>query len=372
MLRQLARLTRTLPSAGPGALAVAIYSDATNRVVPAAEAGFEGVACVDDAARAFELLCDLLVITRDTRVRTWAEGLLEFLLWMHDGGGLWTNFIYDWTGCRNGDGRTSAPGANFWQARALNAMAKAWAVFGDKRARRALDLGLEVAFESEAPSDIRSLHMTAVMQLIAEEPTRDRQSRLNAWSDEVAQSESGGVLMNSADECGVPHLWGHIQEGVLADAGALLEREDLVKVAERSADKVFVELIESGFCAPLVQPYGVQSAVFGMDRLAVATGRSEYRRLARLARLWFDGRNPPGRAVYDRGVGRVADGIDGLRISLRSGAESNISAGIALLPDAVLLVGRQPPEGRLFNLPLPNGFCGDRAGGLARLGAAWV
>ncbi|HUZ89823.1 MAG TPA: hypothetical protein VMU49_08340 [Candidatus Acidoferrales bacterium] len=321
-------------------------------VVPAAEAGVEGVACVDDAARAFGLLCDLFVITRDTRVRAWAAGLLEFLLWMHDGGGLWTNFIYDWTGRRNGDGRTSAPGVNFWQARALNAMAKAWVVFGDKRARVALDLGLEVAFESEAPSDVRSLQMTALMQLIMEEPTRDRRRRLGAWSDEVAQCELGGVLMNSADERGAPHLWGHIQEGVLADAGTVLEREDLVKVAERSADRVFAELIDSGFRAPLVQPYGVQSAVFGMDRLAAATGRSEYYRLARLARLWFDGRNPPGRAVYDRDSGRVADGIDELRISLRSGAESNISAGLALFPDIVLLVSTQPPGERLFSFLL--------------------
>ena len=56
MLRQLARLTRPIPSAGPGALAVAVYADGSDETVAARESGFEGVACVDDAARLLGLL----------------------------------------------------------------------------------------------------------------------------------------------------------------------------------------------------------------------------------------------------------------------------------------------------------------------------
>jgi hypothetical protein len=64
MLRQLARLTRPLPSAGPQALAVAVYGDALDRHVDAKESGYEGVACVDDAARLLDVLCDVWLRTR--------------------------------------------------------------------------------------------------------------------------------------------------------------------------------------------------------------------------------------------------------------------------------------------------------------------
>jgi hypothetical protein len=55
--------------------------------------------------------------------------------------------------------------------------------------------------------------------------------------------------------------------------------------------------------------------------------------LARKARSWFDGRNPAGAAVYDRANGRVADGLDDGHLNDRSGAEANITAGLALLDD---------------------------------------
>jgi hypothetical protein len=348
LLRQLARLTRPLPAAGPRALAIAVYADARGHIQPAAEAGFEGVACVDDAARGCELLCDLFAATGDLRLREWAEGLLEFLLWMHDGSGRWVNFACDWTGCRNVGGRTSEAGVNFWQGRALNAMVKAWLILGDQRARDALNLGMQAAGQPGVPSNVRALHVSALLHLFVAEPSVALRSQLSAWSDEILESRSGDLLMNSPDERGAPHLWGHIQEGVLADAGALLDREDLVAVAERSADHIFVELIESGFCAGRVRPYDVQSAVFVMDRLAAVTGRTEYGRLGRQARMWFDGRNPSGRPVYDRFLGRVADGIDDLRVNPNSGAESNIVAGLALADDAVLLVRKQPKTGPLF------------------------
>ncbi len=249
MLRQLARLTRPLAAAGPRALAIAVYADVRDDIQPAAEAGFEGVACVDDAARGCELLCDLFAATGDLRLRAWAEGLLEFLLWMHDGSGHWVNFVYDWTGCRNVGGRTSEAGVNFWQGRALNAMVKAWLVLGDQRARDALNLGMQAAGQPGIPSNVRALQMTALLHLLVAEPSVALLSQLGAWSDEILESRSGDLLMNSPDERGAPHLWGHIQEAVLADAGALLDREDLVAVAERSADQIFVQLIESGFRA---------------------------------------------------------------------------------------------------------------------------
>jgi hypothetical protein len=161
--------------------------------------------------------------------------------------------------------------------------------------------------------------------------------QLSAWCDELAGCRRDGMLMNSPDERGRPHLWGHIQEAVLADASVVLGREDLCLLAISSAEAVFVEVIESGFGLPHVQAYDVQSAAFVMDRLSAVTGQPRYRELALKARTWFDGRNSARAAIYDRANGRVADGLDNGRLSDRSGAEANISAGLALLDDPVVL-----------------------------------
>ena len=91
------------------------------------------------------------------------------------------------------------------------------------------------------------------------------------------------------------------------------------------------------FDLPHTHAYDVQSAVFVMDRLAVATGRRRYADLARKARRWFDGRNPACTPIYDRAVGRVADGLDDQRVSDSSGAEANITACLALLGDPGVL-----------------------------------
>jgi hypothetical protein len=145
------------------------------------------------------------------------------------------------------------------------------------------------------------------------------------------------MLMNSPDERGRPHLWGHVQEAVLADASLVLERADLLHLAVTSAEAVFAEIIESGFDLPHVHSYEVQSAVFVMDRLADVTGEPRHANLARKARSWFDGRNPAGAAMFDRATGRVADGLDDGRVSDRSGAEANITACLALQGDPGVL-----------------------------------
>ena len=94
-------------------------------------------------------------------------------------------------------------------------------------------------------------------------------------------------------------------------------------------------MIASSFDLPQVQPYGVACAVRAMDALAAATGDVRYRGLATDARAWFDGRNSAHRPVYDRATGAVADGIDDGRVSLNSGAESNVLGAQALFAEVV-------------------------------------
>jgi hypothetical protein len=337
VLRQIARLGRRVPSAGAGALAVAVYADAADDAVPAREAGYEGVACVDDAARALELYCDLWAATRLPWALRWCQGLLDFILAMQDDDGRWVNFILDWDGTPNREGRTSVAGGGFWQARALLALARSSRILTDARIDAALQRGLPHTMGSDVPADVRVLHiMTALTLLDGAEDARLR-DLLALWSDEVMGCRQGDMLMNSSYERGHPHLWGHVQEAVLVDAGARLDRDDLVVAACRSAELVFPRIVRAGFDLPRTQPYDVASSVHVLSRLAQVNGNSEYGALAAAARGWFDGRNPAGRPVYDRSAGRVGDGVDGRCVSTESGAESNIVGAQALFDDAVTL-----------------------------------
>jgi hypothetical protein len=338
VLRQLARLTRPLPAGASGALAVAVYSDALGRAVSAEESGFEGVACVDDAARLLGVLCDVWERTRQPWAERWARGLLEFVLWMQEPDGRWLNFVTDWNGARNTAGITSRGGENFWQARALMGVSLAWLTFGDERAERALHKGLEHAVGRRAPPDIRALHVMTGLRLMGAGRGGTLADVVREWCDELVACRDGdGVLKNSAYETVTPHLWGHVEEGVLADASATFEVTDYRDAAVRSAEQLIEPAIRQAFPAPGTAPYDVASCVFVCDRLHEVTGEAKWASLAADARAWFDGRNTARLPVYDRERGRVADGIDGTRISENSGAEANVVAAEALGEDVVRL-----------------------------------
>jgi len=156
MLRQLRRLTRPVPAAGPAACALGVYADAADGLVGARESGEEGVACVDDASRALVLFADLWTATGDPELRSWATGLLDFLLYLQRPDGRFVNFIHDWSGAPNEHGQTSVPGGAFWQARALSGLAKAWVGLDDERAAAAFARALAPVRAAPAAADVRS------------------------------------------------------------------------------------------------------------------------------------------------------------------------------------------------------------------------
>jgi hypothetical protein len=322
-------------------VAIAVYADGLDQPVRAQEAGYEGVACVDDAARALELYCDLWEATGLPWVLRWCEGLLDFILAMQDSDGRWLNFILDWEGTPNRGGRTSIAGGGFWQARAVLALARALLVLDDARIETALRRALpHIMTATDVPADVRALHISTALVLSDGLLDYGLDELLPTWSDELLRCRAGDVLMNAPDERGRPHLWGHIQEGVLADASARLDRDDLLVIACRSAEQLFEGIVKTSFALPRIQPYDVASVVYGLNRLADVTGASDYAALAAASRAWFDGRNPAGRSVYDRRSGRVADGIDERRVSGHSGAEANIVCAQALFDDATTVARR--------------------------------
>jgi hypothetical protein len=305
----------------------------------ARERGFEGVACVDDAARAIVLLLDLWRDTGDRRLRVWATGLVDFVLHMQRDDGPFHNFIGDWNGTVNTGGPTSYAGSTFWQARAVRALAKAHLALRDERVAVPLARGFAFATENPAPPDVRAIQVLGALDLLRGGLTPVVRETLQRWCDEIAECRTGDVLLNSPDETTTPHLWGHVQEGALAEAAVVLDRPELLEVARRSAAVLITPQIEAAFPEATVQPYGVAAAVYVMDRLYQATNEAPYARWRDQARAWFDGRNSAKRPIYDRENGRVLDGIDDGRLNPHSGAESNIVGAQALFYDVAPRVG---------------------------------
>jgi hypothetical protein len=334
MIRQLQRLTRPLPAAGPRAAALAIYAEAQgNGFAPrvAAESGFEGVACVDDAARAALLYTRAWRRFRLPAARAAAESLFDFLAYMQDEQGRFVNFVLDWEGRLNTTGPTSFPAGWAWQARAMHALAAGAAAFGSEALRERFERGLAWLDRPCPYHDVTAVCVLAALELWQATGSPELRRRALGWSERIAAARQGDLLPDVDGDTSV-HLWGHLQEAALARIGQVYDRSDLVEIARRSAEAVWVEPVRNAFAAETTVPFDVSSGVQALAAVASATGQQRYARLASLARAWFHGRNAAGEPMYDTERGLAYDGIDNGVINRDAGAESNIEAGLALLP----------------------------------------
>ncbi len=337
MLRQLNRLTRPVGGTGPGVHAIAVYAEAesaergdADRVRSALERGVEGVACVDDAARAVVLYCALWTEYGIPHARVAARGLLRFLDYMQDDDGRFNNFILDWAGHKNRDGSTSYPGGPQWQARGLHAMACAAATFPGEGWDERFSRG--VAWIEDMPYlDVRAVCVLAALRHWEATGNSRSADRAIAWSELIADGRlRDGRLPNAAGGQSI-HWWGHVQEAALAVAGRAFGRPDLIEHARASAETLLLPAAQQCLTLRNLQPFDVSCVVAGLDAVGNTSDDLRFAAGAAMARGWFLGANSAGQAVYDRERGRVYDGIDEGRLSRNSGAESNIESALALL-----------------------------------------
>ncbi|MBI5289803.1 MAG: hypothetical protein HY873_12600 [Chloroflexi bacterium] len=324
---------KPVPALGPGVVALAVYArECEGHLLkqPAAEQGYEGVACVDDAARAVVLYSEIWRRHRFPWAQIEAEGLLRFTCAMQTSDGAFANFIADWDGRRQLDTPTSRPGNGPWHARGMHALASGFSAFGDERCAAAFESGFAVLDQPTPYLDVRAVAILAALEFWRATGSRHVAERAVAWAEEIVAARIGDVLPDRAGDPDI-HLWGHLQEAALARIGSEFGRDDLVRAAARSANTVLAPAAEDAFPASTSLAFDVSSTVAGLDAVATATEEARYRELAGLARAWFDGRNAAGAPVYERVRGCVFDGIDGGTINLNSGAESNIEGGLALI-----------------------------------------
>jgi hypothetical protein len=356
VFEHLASLTWTFPAEGREIAALAVYAEPVEtaegvvyRPRAAAESGPEGVACLDDVARAVILGLRAWEQERDERGALLARRWLDFVAYMQGKDGRFTNFLLDAAGRRNLRGQTSYPGGMWWTARALYALGMAYRVLGEETWlgcwRRC---PLPARLSAQLQGKIIGVLILAALEVLRAAPPvpvqRQMQGLLEGWCADLLR-ERDGYLRDAPGEARVM-LWGYHQFPALAAAGAWLGREDYLGACRQTVERVVVPTLDAGFLYAFPDEkegqcaYCVTPLVQGLAELYRATGEEGYRALALRALGWFDGQNDAHTRMYDAQTGRCLDGIAGGVASRNCGAESAIEAGLAELERRSL--GRSP------------------------------
>ncbi|MEO8575574.1 MAG: sugar ABC transporter substrate-binding protein [Gemmatimonadales bacterium] len=376
---------------------VSLYAEAPDYrpVGSPARDGYEGIASLDDAARAAVVYLRAYEQTGDVRAHDEAMQLLAFVVSMEQGDGEFVNFV-DAKGKLNRDAPSSRKSMSYWAARSLWALGEAVRVLGP-----ADSVQLAVMRPVLNRTVVRLATEINAGRLIGGSATATSEALLGLLALERAQSPPGVaslaartasllVPLTSGNAETQPwgarvdapatdwHAWGTRSTEALAIAAVVLNRPDFAAAAKKEADGLWSRFLLAGQTASSVSPngtatwfpqiaYGIGPIVEGYLALADATGDSRYAVFAGLTASWFAGANPTTIAMYDAKSGRTFDGIDGplpLKLNRNAGAESTIEALLALQavtgnPEAARYLSYRPVGAlstSLSSLPSSRGF----------------
>jgi len=385
-LDYLRHLGMDLTIGGKRVRAVALYANAPDyrHTASPARDGSEGVACVDDAARAALVYLRDVEVTGNPASREEASRLIDFVVAMEQGNGEWINFV-NADGTPNRTSPTSVASFSYWAARALWALAEGYRVLHREDLRpvldravarfaRELDSGRLVGGSVTATSEA----LLGVLAYLRVAPTPSNTSTALRAAQRLVKTEQRGIHIEGE----AWHAWGARAVQALAAAAITLRRPEFAESARREADGLWARF-DRGVPAGLEPDgslkqfpqiaYGQSPIIEGYLALADATGDRRYAvRAGKLAR-WFTGGNSAGARMYDAATGRTFDGIQSATaINRNAGAESNVEALLALEaiaqnPVAVGAFQDVEPTGRaeITYWPAANPIEVDLARGLA-------
>lgn len=364
-----------------------IYATPSARGYTPVEAPGEGIACVDDVARALIVYLEHYELTGDPDSLAHARDAITFLAYMRQDDGTYANFV-DRHGHRNLTGITSRPGINWWMARAMWGLAKARVVFAsvdpqyarwiDELLRPSVDLlaqAVQNATQGDPTqpavigggNDVSAIFLMAISLLYSADPILAKadpgQSGHPADSstlEQIATALALGLRQAQSGDAGTPPYravspnpgapavwtgWGSHGMEALAMAGLIFNRPEWISWAAETAHALGSYLaagpgaLAAQGPAPIRFPqiaYDQSPLVRGLEWLHRATGKPLYSDLAFLGASWLFGNNPAHEPMHHLASGRTYDGIDGEgwdlpgRINYSSGAESTIE-GLSIL-----------------------------------------
>ncbi len=346
LLGYLDALTFDFEREGQDVSCVMVYAEPNPRdgqyhCVVASDAGHEGIACVDDTARAALLALGVYERTHSRRALSLARRWLTFVKYMQYPDGSFANFIRNGAGVRNASGPTSIRGGYAWSMRALWALSRAYRVTGARQYREQFEACHLAATDDGKVNAVLAL---ANLELYRADPSLALRQKILSHCDLIVAG--GNEYFRDQPGDARIALWGYHQLHAVAEAARLLDQPELLVPCRRSVanlvepdvrDKfwrTFPDRRKAGVCAYMVTPI-----VQGLAALHDATGAKKYRDLALQGSAWFYGRNDARTPMYDPTTGRCRDGITEGIASRNYGAESSIEAGLAELERRRLLGG---------------------------------
>ena len=372
-LEHLLFLTEPITIDGRDAAIVHIYSE--HPEYEWVDAAGEGIAAVDDVARAAIVYLWYYERTGDERALEQARLCLEFTRALQADDGWFYNFVYDREGTINTEGITSYKSLGWWAMRGLWALAEGYRVFLPVDPDYAAELQAAYKLTEDAfrdslinygtfsqvhgfslpawlpggAADVSGLALVALTSYYRADPNPDTAAAIEHLADGLAASVLGdsatypfGMIPVTGNAPGYWHAWGsHMIHG-LADAGAALDRPEWIEAARASAGSflmrqlAFERIREIGVLPRRLGQIAYGTNMLVQDLMAIyrATSDEQYATLAGLAASWFFGNNIANFVMYDAETGRGFDGINGTtewRVNRNAGAESTIEALLALL-----------------------------------------
>jgi len=342
---------------------VSLYAEAPDYRLTGSPArdGFEGIASLDDAARASVVYLREYEATGDVRDRDEAVRLLGFVTAMEQGDGEFVNFI-DSAGRLNLNAPSSRKSMSYWAARSIWALGEAVRVLGPndstllmsmrpvldravERMGREIDAGRLIGGSTTATAEA----LLGLLALQRGEPQTAETSLAMRTADLLAARSAGTGTAAPwgayVDAPGAPwHAWGARSTEALAIAAQNMGRMNHLAAAVKEANGLWGRFLLAGQIPAAVAPdgtptwypqiaYGIGPIVEGYLALADLTGQRRYAVFAGLAASWLVGDNPARVTMYDEKSGRTFDGLDGPssdKLNRNSGAESTIEALLAL------------------------------------------
>ena len=310
------------------------------RPIVAAESGFEGIACVDDTARAALLALDVYERTGSRSALALAKRWLSFVEYMQYPDGSFANFIRNPSGVRNATGPTSHRGGYWWSVRALRAFARAYRVTGQDQY---LEDYQRCHLDPLDDGKIRAVLALAELDLYLVDPLDERADRILEHCQFIAGPPDNPYFRDQPSTP-VLSMWGYHQLHAVALASGMLHEPSLLGSCRRTIHNLIEPAVRERFWHSYpgrdkigVCAYDVGPIVQGLKAMYDTTGANKYRLLACDACEWFYGRNDANTPMYDPTRGQCRDGITDGEASTNCGAESAIEAGFAELDRRDLL-----------------------------------
>lgn len=340
----------------------------------------EGIACVDDAARAAIFYLEYYKAYNDSTSLNKFNKLVEFILYMQAENGFFYNFIWK-DGSINKTYRTSLPEPNWWSWRALWALTEHYKQFNNLsdsrtvRVKQSIEKTIAVIkrylpkekkiiwidgieLPSWLPSNFASDQAALLVIILSDYYKISGDKEILSYLNSLVQ---GITMMQIKDtECefngaflswqNIWHGWGNSQAYALLKAYKVLNDEKIKSSALLELNNFYERLIENNFLSyfkvqkhqnqiKIVESnkfsqiaYNIRPMVFALLEAYKITLDSSYAIKAGQVAQWFVGRNPACAVMYNPHSGIFYDGVESENlINKNSGAESTIEGLLSLL-----------------------------------------